>query len=162
MAHGTYSGMDSKSSFSSVVRANLPAALLLDEWTRTHSWRASSAALYARGFIGWEAARVTERNDDRHTAFKSTSQLLPPATCSLWSASLSIRGLIGLFRLLRPELSTLLKHEPERGSSAAQSAILIWHEGKKTWRGALSAVPSVSGAGFRLNFQEFWLINRTT
>lgn len=39
--------------------------------------------------------------------------------------SVSIRGLIGLFLLPRLELSTLFKHEPERGSSAAQSAILL-------------------------------------
>lgn len=145
--------MSYKSSFSSVVRANLPAALLLDEWTRTHSWRNSSAALYARGFIGWEAARITERNDDQHTAFKRTSQLLPPATCSLGSVSLSIRGRIGLFLLLRLKLSTLLKDEPERGSSAAQSAILIWHEGKTMWWEAFGTVPCVSEAVCRIQAQ---------
>lgn len=90
---------------------------------------AARAYFYARRVMGWERARVTDRSDDPGIQFGARR----------WSTPLC-RALRGHCRRrlildpqaggIPPELSAVLKHEPERRSGAAQPALLVRLEGK--------------------------------
>lgn len=72
-----------------------------------------------------ENARVSRKKiDDPANGFERISEVVASASCSL-------RSVCAAARRSRPELSTVLKHEPKRRSGAAQSAVLVRHEGKE-------------------------------
>lgn len=94
------------------------------------SWHTCRARLlYARRVMGRERARATDRSDDPLVQFEAGrwSSPLCPAPCDHGR-----RRLILDPRAARipPELSAVLKHEPERRSGAAQPALLVRLEGK--------------------------------
>lgn len=97
--------------------------------------------------MGWERARVTDRSDDPVIQFEAGRWSTP--LCRALRDHCRRRLILDpQAGRIPPELSAVLKHEPERRSGAAQPALLVRLEGK-TVRGRVEHQPRGESVEFR-------------